>query len=115
MKLFLSIAAFTLITSVTALPSLEVIRRSEPQFPLLDPGMTISEAASKCGDQAQLSCCGHAVKAGDQTSVDDGIASGLLSNLGGGGSGTSVLHAFDQCSKLDVQGEEFALVHSRTG
>lgn len=112
MRLILGIAAFTLITSATALPSLKVIRRSEPQFPLLDPGMTISEAARKCGYQAQLSCCGHAVKAGDQTSVDEGIFSGLLSNLGGGGSGTSVLHAFDQCSKLDVQGEESEIFHS---
>ncbi|GFF47077.1 hydrophobin [Aspergillus udagawae] len=102
MRLSLSIAAFTLITSVTALPS-EVIPRGEPQFPLLDSGMTIKEAARKCGDKAQLSCCGKAVKAGDRTSADEGIGAGLLSNLAGGGSGDSGILAFDQCSKLDVQ------------
>ncbi|KAF7156309.1 hypothetical protein CNMCM5623_009702 [Aspergillus felis] len=105
MRLSLSIAAFTLITSVTARPSHHVIRRGDVQFPLLDPKMTITEAARKCGDEAQLSCCGRVVKGGDRTSVDEGIGSGLLSNLVGGGSGVSGILAFDQCSKLDAQSD----------
>ncbi|GAQ11774.1 hydrophobin [Aspergillus lentulus] len=103
MRLSLSIAVFTFVTYVTGLPSHHVIPRGEPQLPLLDPGMTIKEAARKCGDEAQLSCCGRVVKAGDVTSVDEGIGSGLLSNLAGGGSGISSILAFDQCSKLDAQ------------
>lgn len=105
MRLSRSIAVFTLVTYATGLPSLQVIPRGEPQLPLLDPSMTIKEAARKCGDKAQLSCCNRVVKAGDYTSVDEGIGAGLLSNLAGGGSGISSILAFDQCSRLDAQGE----------
>jgi hypothetical protein len=112
MRLSLSIAVFTLVTYVTGLPSHHVIPRGEPQLPLLDPGMTIKEAARKCGDEAQLSCCGRAVKAGDVTSVDEGIGSGLLKSLAGGGSGISSILAFDQCSKLDAQSEQSNLISS---
>lgn len=66
-------------------------------------GMTVKEAQSKCGDQAQLSCCNKAVYAGDTTDVNSGIGGGLLSNLIGTGSGASGAGIFDQCSKLDVQ------------
>lgn len=68
-------------------------------------GMTVKEAQSKCGDQAQLSCCNKAVYAGDTTDVNSGIGGGLLSNLIGTGSGASGAGIFDQCSKLDVQSE----------
>ncbi|KAH1795365.1 hypothetical protein KXV95_007589 [Aspergillus fumigatus] len=103
MRLSRSIAVFTLVTYATGLSSLQVIPRGEPQLPLLDPSMTIKEAARKCGDKAQLSCCNRVVKAGDYTSVDEGIGAGLLSNLAGGGSGISSILAFDQCSRLDAQ------------
>ncbi|OQD74247.1 hypothetical protein PENDEC_c011G06727 [Penicillium decumbens] len=66
-------------------------------------GMTVKEAQSKCGDQAQLSCCNKATYAGDTTDVNSGLAGGLLSNLIGTGSGAQGAGIFDQCSKLDVQ------------
>ncbi|KAJ6107349.1 Hydrophobin [Penicillium sp. IBT 18751x] len=65
-------------------------------------GMTVKEAQSKCGDQAQLSCCNKATYAGDTTDVNSGIGGGLLSNLIGSGSGADGAGIFDQCSKLDV-------------
>lgn len=65
--------------------------------------MTVQEAQAKCGDQAQLSCCNKAIYAGDTTDVNAGI----LSNLLGSGSGAQGLGLFDQCSKLDVQGEYY--------
>ncbi|KAJ5287257.1 fungal hydrophobin [Penicillium angulare] len=66
-------------------------------------GMSVKEAQSKCGDQAQLSCCNVATYAGDTTDVNAGIGGGLLSNLIGSGSGAKGAGIFDQCSKLDVQ------------
>ncbi|KAJ6007657.1 Hydrophobin [Penicillium herquei] len=65
--------------------------------------LTVKEAQSKCGDQAQLSCCNKAVYAGDTTDINSSLGSGLLSNLVGSGSGASGAGIFDQCSKLDVQ------------
>lgn len=65
--------------------------------------MTVQEAQSKCGDQAQLSCCNKATYAGDTTDLN----AGALSNLLGAGSGAQGLGLFDQCSKLDVQGEYY--------
>lgn len=62
--------------------------------------MTVEQAQSKCGDQAQLSCCNKATYAGDTSDVN----AGLLSNLIGAGSGAEGVGLFDQCSKLDVQG-----------
>ena len=67
-------------------------------------GMTVKEAQSKCGDQAQLSCCNKATYAGDTTDVNSGLGGGLLSNLIGSGSGADGVGIFDQCSKLDAQG-----------
>ncbi|KAJ5906965.1 Hydrophobin [Penicillium subrubescens] len=68
------------------------------------PGsMTVKEAQSKCGDQAQLSCCNKATYAGDTTDVNSSLGSGLLSNLIGSGSGADGVGIFDQCSKLDAQ------------
>lgn len=67
-------------------------------------GMTVKEAQSKCGDQAQLSCCNKATYAGDTTDVNSGLGGGLLSNLIGSGSGADGVGIFDQCSKLDLQG-----------
>lgn len=66
-------------------------------------GMTVQEAQSKCGDQAQLSCCNKATYAGDTTDVNSGLGGGLLSNLIGSGSGADGAGIFDQCSKLDLQ------------
>lgn len=66
-------------------------------------GMTVKEAQSKCGDQAQLSCCNKATYAGDTTDVNSGLGGGLLSNLIGTGSGAEGAGIFDQCSKLDAQ------------
>ncbi|GFF57129.1 hydrophobin [Aspergillus udagawae] len=67
-------------------------------YPPIPSDMTIQEAAKKCGDQAQLSCCNKAIRSGDVTDIG-----GTLKNVIGGGSGTSGLEIFDQCSKLDVQ------------
>jgi hypothetical protein len=66
-------------------------------------GMTVEQGSSKCGDQAQLSCCNEADYAGDTTKVADGLAAGLLSNLIGGGSSADGLGLFSQCSKLNVR------------
>lgn len=62
--------------------------------------MTVEEAQSKCGEQAQLSCCNKATYAGDTTSQN----AGPLSNLLAAGSGAQGLGIFDQCSQLHVQG-----------
>ena len=70
-------------------------------------GMTVKEAQSKCGDQAQLSCCNKATYAGDTTDVNSGLGGGLLSNLIGTGSGADGAGIFDQCSKLDAQSTFF--------
>ncbi|KAJ5378696.1 fungal hydrophobin [Penicillium cosmopolitanum] len=72
------------------------------RFPV-PKGMTVKEAQSKCGDQAQLSCCNRATYAHDTTDVNKGLGAGLLSNLVGTGSGSEGAGIFDQCSKLDVQ------------
>ncbi|KAJ5804085.1 fungal hydrophobin [Penicillium psychrosexuale] len=73
-----------------------------PRFPVPD-SLTVQQAQSKCGDQAQLSCCNKATYAGDTTDINSGILTGTLSNLIGSGSGASGLGVFDQCSKLDLQ------------
>ena len=72
------------------------------KWPIPD-GMTVKEGQSKCGDQAQLSCCNKATYAGDTTDVNSGMLGGTLSNLIGAGSGADGLGLFDQCSKLDLQ------------
>ena len=72
------------------------------KWPIPD-GMTVKEGQSKCGDQAQLSCCNKATYAGDTTDVNSGLGGGVLSNLIGTGSGAAGAGIFDQCSKLDTQ------------
>ncbi|KAJ5182665.1 fungal hydrophobin [Penicillium capsulatum] len=72
------------------------------KWPIPD-SMTVKEGQSKCGDQAQLSCCNKATYAGDTTDVNSGLGGGLLSNLIGTGSGAQGAGIFDQCSKLDAQ------------
>ncbi|KAF7159531.1 hypothetical protein CNMCM5623_004869 [Aspergillus felis] len=67
-------------------------------YPPLPGDMTVKEAVKKCGDQATLSCCNKAIRAGDDTDIG-----GTLKNLIGGGSGIGGLEIFDQCSKLDIQ------------
>lgn len=68
-------------------------------------GMTVTEASRKCGDQAQLSCCQKASKAGDTTNVHEG--GGQLSGVLGAGSASEGASLFSQCSKLDAQGMYF--------
>ncbi|KAK9850223.1 hypothetical protein MYU51_012629 [Penicillium brevicompactum] len=92
---FLGLAAFAAAAPTEA-------QHEKPRFPV--PGdLTVKQAQSKCGDQAQLSCCNKAVYAGDTTDVNSGILGGTLSNLIGAGSGASGAGIFDQCSKLDAQ------------
>ncbi|KAF7134054.1 hypothetical protein CNMCM5793_005634 [Aspergillus hiratsukae] len=99
MKFTTSIAALLLAISAAAM---EVSERGVTgwggDYPTLPSDMTITEAASKCGDQAQLSCCNKAKRTGDVTDMG-----GLLKNALGGGSGNSPVEIFDQCSKLDVK------------
>ncbi|CAG8932155.1 unnamed protein product [Penicillium salamii] len=92
---FLGLAAFAAAAPAEA-------QGGKPRFPV--PGdLTVKQAQSKCGDQAQLSCCNVATYAGDTTDVNSGLLGGTLSNLIGAGSGAKGLGVFDQCSKLDVQ------------
>ncbi|CAI7592379.1 unnamed protein product [Penicillium pancosmium] len=65
--------------------------------------MTVKQAQSKCGNQAQVSCCNRATYAHDTTNVNKGLGSGILSHLVGTGSGAEGVGIFRQCSKLDVQ------------
>ncbi|EAW25159.1 hydrophobin family protein [Aspergillus fischeri NRRL 181] len=67
-------------------------------YPPIPSDMTVKEAAKKCGDQAQLSCCNKAIRAGDKTDIG-----GALKNIIGGGSGNQGVEIFDQCSHLGVQ------------
>ncbi|KAL4871851.1 hypothetical protein BDV12DRAFT_194001 [Aspergillus spectabilis] len=99
MKFAITLAILTFLASSNALPSPET---NQVRFPIPNT-MTIEEGSSKCGDQAELSCCNKATYAGDTTKVSDGIAAGLLSNLIGGGSGVDGLGLFSQCSKLNVR------------
>ncbi|KAL4936153.1 hypothetical protein BDV06DRAFT_228149 [Aspergillus oleicola] len=87
---FLALAAAALFTAATA-----------NKFPVPD-GVTVKEASTKCGDQAQLSCCNDVKYGGDTTEVADGLAAGLLSDLLGAGSAADGLGAFTECSKLDI-------------
>ncbi|OJI98322.1 hypothetical protein ASPVEDRAFT_68938 [Aspergillus versicolor CBS 583.65] len=64
--------------------------------------ITVKEASSKCGDKAQLSCCNDVDYVGDTTTIQKGVASGLLSGLLGQGSGAQGIGAFTGCSKIDV-------------
>ncbi|RHZ43562.1 hydrophobin family protein [Aspergillus thermomutatus] len=98
MKFTTSIAALLCAVSATAMAV-----REYSDYPVLPSSMTVSEAAAKCGNQAQLSCCNKAIRSGDTTDIDEGIAAGLLKNVIGGGSGNQGVELFDQCSKLDAQ------------
>ena len=75
---------------------------SQVRFPVPDD-LTVEQASAKCGDKAQLSCCNKATYAGDTTEVNDGLLSGALDHLIGGGAGSSGLGLFDQCSKLPIE------------
>ncbi|KAL4753956.1 hypothetical protein BDW72DRAFT_190649 [Aspergillus terricola var. indicus] len=74
---------------------------SASKFPVPD-SVTVAEGSTKCGDQAQLSCCNDVKYGGDTTVVQEGLAAGLLSDLLGFGSAAEGLGAFTGCSKLDV-------------
>ncbi|KAJ5251584.1 hypothetical protein N7489_001994 [Penicillium chrysogenum] len=96
---------FTLSAAVLAFAGLAAAvpaQQAAPRFSVPD-SLTVEQAQSKCGDQAQLSCCNSATYAGDTTDINSGILSGALSNLIGAGSGAKGLGIFDQCSKLDAQ------------
>lgn len=67
--------------------------------------ITVKEASSKCGSQAQLSCCNDVDYVGDTKTIQQGVASGILSGLLGQGSGAQGIGAFTGCSKLNVAGE----------
>ncbi|KAI9375183.1 hypothetical protein BJX61DRAFT_540081 [Aspergillus egyptiacus] len=100
MKFTLGLAALSLFAAANALPNLEA--REAPRAWDVPSDMTVEQASSKCGDQAQLSCCNDVRYGGDSTVVQEGIAAGLLSNLLGTGSASEGLGAFSGCSKLDV-------------
>ena len=111
MQFSLSAIALTFATLGAALPAesgLMTQGHGEIRWPT-PKGMTVKEAQSKCGDQAQLSCCNKATYAGDTTDVNSGLGGGLLSNLIGTGSGADGAGIFDQCSKLDAQSTFFLL------
>lgn len=91
MKLTAATAVFSLIAAVSA---------GKPSG-----DMTVEEASSKCGNQAQLSCCNEVDYVGDTTTIQKGVASGILSGLLGQGSGAEGIGAFKGCSKLGVAGE----------
>ncbi|KKK16904.1 hypothetical protein P175DRAFT_0505874 [Aspergillus ochraceoroseus IBT 24754] len=99
MKFSISVAVISFIAAATtaAAAPYEQIRFPVPST------MTVEEGSTKCGDQAQLSCCNKAKYGGDTTEVAKGIGAGLLSNLIGSGSAAEGLGLFDQCSKVDAQ------------
>jgi len=110
MQFSLSVIAVAFASLAAALPAETGLQNQEGghhvRFPV-PGGMTVKEAQSKCGDQAQLSCCNRATYARDTTDINSGIGGGLLSNLIGTGSGAEGAGIFDQCSKLDVQSRNY--------
>jgi hypothetical protein len=77
---------------------------SNVRFPV-SQDTTVEQASTKCGDQAQLSCCNEVTYAGDTTTEQQGVLAGALSGLLGQGSGSEGLGLFKGCSKLNVAGE----------
>ncbi|KAF7586873.1 hypothetical protein BBP40_008220 [Aspergillus hancockii] len=59
--------------------------------------MTVQEAAEKCGEHAQLSCCNKVTYVGDTTTLGGG-----LSNLLGSGSGSNGADVATECSKINI-------------
>ncbi|OOF98329.1 hypothetical protein ASPCADRAFT_205575 [Aspergillus carbonarius ITEM 5010] len=98
---FTAITFAALASVAMAQPSARTARGG-PLFPA-PAGMTVSQGQDTCGDQATLSCCNKATYAGDTTTYNDGIASGLLGNLLGAGSGSEGIGLADQCSKVDIE------------
>ncbi|KAL3481513.1 hypothetical protein BJX99DRAFT_253437 [Aspergillus californicus] len=90
-----SILGFLILLLATA-HALPYNEGDTPLFPVPD-SLTVEEASSKCGTQAQLSCCNEGKYVGNTTSIG-----GTLSNLLGAGSGAEGLGLFSQCSKLDI-------------
>lgn len=82
---------------------------SNVRFPV-SQDTTVEQASTKCGDQAQLSCCNEATYAGDTTTEQQGVLAGALSGLIGEGSGAEGLGLFKGCSKLDVAGEYLSML-----
>lgn len=110
---FTAITFAALASVAMAQPSARTARGG-PLFPA-PAGMTVSQGQDTCGDQATLSCCNKATYAGDTTTYNDGIASGLLGNLLGAGSGSEGIGLADQCSKVDIEGmfHIHILIHER--
>lgn len=109
-----SAVVLALATSVVALPNLgprgegpeagKEDGKPDVKFPVPDD-MTVKQAQTKCGDQAQLSCCNKATYAGDSNIISSGLLSGALSNLIGSGTGAEGLGLFDDCSNLPIIGD----------
>ncbi|OOO08398.1 Hydrophobin [Aspergillus oryzae] len=100
-------AVLALATAVAALPPAsgtgagQQVGHSKNDFPL-PKELTTKQAADKCGDQAQLTCCNKTVKTGDFTQVEEGLLAGLLSNLLGAGQGSQGLGLLDECTNIPV-------------
>ncbi|KAJ0414923.1 hypothetical protein BJY00DRAFT_327355 [Aspergillus carlsbadensis] len=82
-----------LFSAVQALPCNEA---DAPKF-TVPSSMTVQQGSSKCGTQAQLSCCNKVKYGGDTTAIG-----GALTNLLGAGSAAEGLGIFTECSKLDI-------------
>ena len=80
------------------------------KWPIPD-GMTVKEGQSKCGDQAQLSCCNKATYTRDISSANSGPLAGVLQSALGGGPGGDGLGLFGQCNDLSVAGKESKLIY----
>ncbi|KAE8374250.1 hypothetical protein BDV26DRAFT_284452 [Aspergillus bertholletiae] len=100
-------AILALTTTVAALPPLggagagQQVGNSKNQFNL-PKELNTQQAAEKCGDNAQLTCCNKQVRSGDFTEVEDGLLAGLLSNILGNGQGSEGLGLLDECTNIPV-------------
>ncbi|KAL2862605.1 hydrophobin family protein [Aspergillus lucknowensis] len=93
MHLLAILTTLPLLATSTALPNAEKPFHAPP----IPNGLTVKEGSSKCGDQAQLSCCNKALYGGDSTAVN-----GLLSNILGAGSAAEGAGLFSECAKLNL-------------
>lgn len=116
-------AILALATSVVALPNMgpsgqgethgkEIAKpgAQQPFWPL-QQDVTVEEAKTACGNQAQVACCNDvAYTSGDTTDISSGPLAGALSDLLGGKNGAKGLALFDKCSKLNVDRKCYHLV-----
>ncbi|KAB8072126.1 hypothetical protein BDV29DRAFT_177909 [Aspergillus leporis] len=99
--LFAALAAASPFAPSAAAGSGAAHANGDIKFPVPED-YTVKQAAAKCGNNAQLSCCNKVTYAGDTTTIDSGLLAGLLSDLIGSGSGSQGIGLFDECSKLDI-------------